>query len=68
MRAWRVGVWHSLDNALKLWDARTGALIRTFDGHSDGVCCRWCPRLVGQPGQHDQAVGHRDRSADAHAK
>ena len=27
----------SHDNTLKLWDAATGALIRTFEGHSGGV-------------------------------
>ena len=27
----------SWDKTLKLWDAATGALIRTFEGHSDRV-------------------------------
>ena len=27
----------SADKTLKLWDAATGALLRTFEGHSDGV-------------------------------
>ena len=27
----------SWDKTIKLWDAATGALIRTFEGHSDGV-------------------------------
>jgi len=62
MRAWRVGVWHSLDNTLKLWEARTGALIRTFEGHfgwvrsvafdieglanASSLQCRYPPRLL----------------------
>jgi WD40 repeat protein len=28
---------HSKDNALCLWDAATGALLRTFEDHSGGV-------------------------------
>ena len=28
------------DNTLKLWDAATGALVRTFQGHSGGVSTR----------------------------
>ena len=37
----------SYDKTLKLWDAATGALLRTFQGHSDGqlgcVLARRCP-------------------------
>ena len=49
---------------MKLWDAATGALIRTFEGHSSrvyfgGVLARWRPRAVGQLGQDDEAVGRR---------
>ena len=30
----------SWDKTLKLWDAATGALVRTFEGHSDGRSLR----------------------------
>ena len=58
---------------IKLWDAATGALIRTFEGHSDGVTSvafspDGAPRAVGQLGQDGQAVGRRHGSADPHLR
>lgn len=28
-----------VDRSLRLWDSATGRLVRTFDGHTDGVAC-----------------------------
>ena len=56
------------DSTLKLWDAATGELLRTFEGHSEPgrlscVLARRHPRVVGQRGQDGEAVGHGDGRA-----
>ena len=50
------------DKTVKLWDVATGALLRTFVGHTGArqigrVLARRHPRAVGQHRQDDKAVG-----------
>ena len=60
----------SLDKTIKLWDAATGALVRTFEGHLGGlvggILARWQPYVVGQRRHDDQVVGRSDGDADPH--
>ena len=45
----------SYDRALKLWDAASGALLRTFEGHSDQI---WS--VAFSPGGRQLLSGSRD--------
>ena len=66
----------SEDNTLKLWDAATGALVRTFEGHSGRsprcVLARRHARALGQRGQTlklwDAATGALLRTFEGHAE
>ena len=59
----------SQDKTVKLWDAATGRLLRTFEGHSDAVTSvAFSPdgaRLLSGSGDKTaQALGRRKRAAD----
>ena len=61
------------DKTLKLWDAASGALLRTFagafgPGHVGGVLARRAAGAVGQRGQDAQAVGCGQRRPAAHLR
>jgi WD40 repeat protein len=65
-----LGVW---DNTIRLWDAASGALLRTLEGHTRSVnSVAFSPdgryAGLGVRGQHHPAVGRRQRGAAADAR
>ena len=60
----------SEDKTMKLWDAATGALLRTFEGHGSGSARLrsrpMAPRAVGQRRRYAEAVGRGYGRAAAH--
>ncbi|BFZ60284.1 hypothetical protein YB2330_001320 [Saitoella coloradoensis] len=46
----------SLDNTIKVWDVRTGACVKTFFGHVEGVWALAADKLRLASGAHDRLV------------
>jgi predicted NACHT family NTPase len=62
-----------MDNTIRLWDAASGALLRTLEGHTSWVLSvAFSPDgralASGSLGQHHPAVGRRQRGAAADAR